>query len=141
MGLPMKDPAKRINRVKPALGEWVDLAPLEKPVLVPYPTAWFRKGTREYAVPKWIWDLWRQDPVTSQWSPGDQALALELGQTYYAFKPELRLKMQTLLGLNARGRRDLRWRNAAETDSAAKADEHAREARRLRIVKPEQESE
>jgi hypothetical protein len=74
------------------------------------------------------------DPVTGQWSPGDHALALELGANYYAIKPELRFKMQTALGLNASGRRSLRWRNAAETDSAAKADAHAREVRRLRIV-------
>jgi hypothetical protein len=136
----MKDPAQRINRVPPHRGEWVDLPPLQRPVLEPYPAHWFRRGIREFAIPKWIWDLWRTDPVTSQWSPGDIALALELGQSYYAFKPELRFKLQKALGLNAEGRRSLRWRNAAETDSAAKADAHAREARRLRIVKPEGEA-
>jgi hypothetical protein len=131
---PLKDPAVRINRVPPARGEWIDLAPLQKPILDPYPVAWFRRDVRDAAIHKWMWDLWREDPVTSQWSPGDHALALELGANYYAIKPELRFKMQTALGLNASGRRSLRWRNAAETDSAAKADAHAREVRRLRIV-------
>jgi hypothetical protein len=40
-----------------------------------------------------------------------------------------------MLGLNAHGRRNLRWRQPAETASALKANEHAVEARRLRIVR------
>jgi hypothetical protein len=140
MGLPLKDPAKRINRVKP-VSEWVDLPPLEKPILPPYPAEWFQRNRREFAIPKWMWDMWRQDPVTSQWSPADHAQALELGQDYYLFKPELRLRIQRSLGLNAAGRRQLRWRNVAETESAARADAAAKEARRLRIVKPEEEAD
>lgn len=135
---PLKSPDARINNHPPRLGEWVDLPPLERPVLEPYPADWYRRGTREEAIPKWIWDLWRRDPVTSQWAPGDHAQALELGRHYYALKPELRFKIQTYLGLNATGRRQLRWRNQAETASAEKADAHAREARRLRIVAPDQ---
>jgi len=133
-GAPLKDPAQRINHVPPSRGEWVDLQPLEKPILAPYPAEWFRRDARAWVIPKWIWDLWRQDPVTSQWSPADHALALEIGRNYYAIKPELRFKMTTALGLNAAGRRSLRWRNAAETESQTKAAEHAAEVRRLRIV-------
>src|SRR4051812_39116360 len=114
---PMKDPAVRVNRVQPARGEWVDLAPLREPVLEPYPAAWYRHGVREGAIPKWLWDKWREDPVTSQWSPGDHALALELGCNYAGYNPALRFKIQTALGLNAMGRRSLRWRNQAETES------------------------
>jgi hypothetical protein len=136
---PMKDPARRINRVPPSRGEWVDLDPLTEPRLEPYPAAWYRRDVRESAIPKWLWDKWREDSVTSQWSPGDHALALELGAAYYGLKPELRFKMQTALGLNAAGRRSLRWRNRAESESAERADTHAREQRRLRIVKPEEE--
>ena len=134
MGAParaLKDPAQRVNRVKPAQGEWVDLQPLERPVLPVYPRAWSR---REWAMPKWIWDYWRKDSVTSQWAPGDIALALELGENWHTLTPEYRLRVQTMLGLNARGRRDLRWRNPAETASAERANEHAAEVRRLRIV-------
>jgi hypothetical protein len=111
----MKDPARRINRVPPSRGEWVDLDPLTEPLLEPYPAAWYRRDMRESAIPKWLWDKWREDSVTSQWSPGDHALALELG------------------------RRSLRWRNRAESESAERANTHAREQRRLRIVKPEEE--
>lgn len=132
MGLPMKSPADRRNRVAPHRGEWVDLKPLEAPVLEPYPAAWSRRGAG--AIPRWLWEIWRTDPVTSQWSPGDRALALEMGASYQRLTPELRLRMQTMLGLNASGRRTLRWRNAAETESQEQANQHAAEARRLRIV-------
>lgn len=135
----MKDPARRINRVPPSRGEWVDLDPLGTPLLEPYPAAWYRRDVRESAIPKWLWDKWREDPVTSQWSPGDHALALELGASYYGLKPELRFKMQSALGLNAAGRRSLRWRNRAETEGQAEAVERAKEARRLRIVKPDEQ--
>src|SRR3954463_8314959 len=127
----MKDPARRINRVPPARGEWVDLDPLTVPLLEPYPAAWYRHGVREDAIPKWLWDKWREDPVTSQWSPGDHALALELGANYYGLRAELRFKMQTALGLNASGRRSLRWRTATETQGQVDAVERAKEARRL----------
>jgi len=138
-GPALKDPAQRVGRHPPRAGEWVDLAPLEKPILEPYPAAWHRRDARVFAIPKWIWDLWRQDSVTSQWSPADHALALEIGANWHALKPELRFKMTTYLGLNATGRRNLRWRNTAETESAAKADAHAAEVRRLRIVNRQQE--
>lgn len=127
-------PEQRRRYNQPARGEWVDLKPLETPLLKPYPAEWFRRDARAWVIPKWIWDLWRSDPVTSQWSPGDHALALEIGRNYYALKPDLRFKMTTALGLNSAGRRNLRWRNAVEAASAEKANEHAAEVRRLRIV-------
>lgn len=139
-GAPLKDPAQRVNHIAPSRGEWVDLAPLDKPLLAPYPAAWYRRDARAWAIPLWIWDLWRKDPVTSQWSPADHALALEIGRNYYAIKPELRFKMTTALGLNARGRRDLRWRNVAEAEGQAQAAEHAAEVRRMRIVRPEEDA-
>lgn len=140
MPAPLKAPEARVNRVKP-VSEWVDLQPLEEPVLEPYPAAWKRRDRRAFAVPQWIWDFWRRDPVTSQWSPGDHAAALEMGANYQALTPEFRFRIQTSLGLNATGRRALRWRNSAETESAAKATAHAAEVRRLRIVADRQEKE
>lgn len=133
MAFAQKDPAQRINRVKP-VSEWVDLAPLTAPVLPPYPTDWYRDETRHWAVPKFIWDLWREDPVTSQWSPGDMAIALELGRRFYRLKDADRHRIQCDLGLNAAGRRRLRWRNPTETARAIEANEKAAEVRRLRIV-------
>jgi hypothetical protein len=135
---PLKSPDARINNHPPQRGEWVDLKPLEDPVLPAYPAAWHLRDTKPFAVPKRTWDLWRTDPVTSQWAPGDLAMALELGERYWRIKDGDRLRMLTYLGLNARGRRDLRWRNPAETASAEKANQRAAELRRLRIVKPEE---
>src|SRR5262245_24980198 len=133
MGLPQKDPSQRVNRVKP-VSEWVDLEALEEPVLPEFPMEWHKRDRKPFVVPKWIWDLWRVDPVTSQWSPADIATALELGATWHTLKPEHRLRVQTYLGLNARGRRDLRWRNPTETLRAEEANAKAAEVRRLRIV-------
>lgn len=133
MGFAQKDPAQRINRVKP-VSEWVDLEPLDEPLLPPYPMHWYRDDMRQGAVPKFIWDLWRSDPVTSQWSPGDLATALELGAHFYALKDSDRLRIQTVLGLNAHGRRQLRWRIPIETERAYEAESKAAEVRRLRIV-------
>jgi hypothetical protein len=141
-GRPLKTPETRINNHAPTRGEWVDLEPLAEPVLPAYPIDWYRRDMRAFAIPKRTWDLWRQDPVTSQWAPGDIALVLELGERYWRMKDPDRLRIMTYLGLNARGRRDLRWREPVETESAKKADAHAAEVRRLRIVhEPETEQE
>ena len=105
------------------------------PVLPAYPPPWYKRDAKPFVIPKWMWDLWRADPVTSQWSNGDIATALDLGQNWNAYKPEQRLRTMTYLGLNAQGRRNLRWRNPTETKNAEKADAHAAEARRLRIVR------
>lgn len=128
-----KDPAQRINRVKP-VSEWVDLEPLDEPILPPYPMHWYRAELRLQAVPKWMWDLWRMDPVTSQWSPGDLALILDLGERFYHVKDPDRLRTLTYLGLNAAGRRNLRVRIPKETERYQNAERKAAEVRRLRII-------
>lgn len=136
MAFPQKDPSQRVNRVKP-VSEWVDLEPLDAPVLPAYPPPWYKRDAKPFVVPKWMWDLWRADPVTGAWSNGDIALALDLGQNWQHYKPEHRLRTMNCLGLTAAGRRNLRLRNAAEKQNAEKADAHAAEVRRLRIVRRE----
>jgi hypothetical protein len=126
VGAPLKDPGQRRRYNQPARGEWVDLQPLVKPVLPPWKKGW--------SIPKYVWDLWRQDSVTGQWSPADHAEALELAASYYNLKDEERRRIKTSLGLNAQGRRNLRWRNVAETKSAKEADAKVKEIRRLRVV-------
>ena len=135
MPAPLKAPDRRVNRVPPARGEWVDLDPLAEAVLPAYPMHWYRRDLRPFVVPKYIWDLWRSDPVTGQFSPGDVATALELGEQWARLKPEHRLRVQTYLGLNARGRRDLRWREPRETEAAVKTE--IADVKRLRIVSEE----
>src|SRR5262245_34958250 len=132
MGFAQKDPAQRVNRVKP-ITEWVDLQPLDEPILPPYPMVWYRTEVRPFVVPKYVWDLWRTDPVTSQWSAGDMAVALELGRHFYEYKVADRHRIQCDLGLNAAGRRRLRWRNPTESKRAEEANAKAAEVRRLRI--------
>ena len=134
MGLPQKDPGQRRRYNQPVRGEWVDLPALEAPVLPAYPMDWYKRDARAFAVPKWIWDLYRQDPVTSQWTPGDHRGCVGAGPQLALYSPEYRLRVQTMLGLNSKGRRDLRWRSPAETASAEKANRKAAEVRRLRIV-------
>lgn len=132
MGAPAKDPGARRRYNQPARGEWVELPELDEFVLPAYPMAWYAPQIKPFSIAKWMWDLWRSDPVTSQWSPADLALALELGERYWRFKDGDRLRIITILGLNAKGRRDLRWRMPEE----AKAIERTQtaEVRRLRIV-------
>jgi hypothetical protein len=137
MGFAQKDASQRINRVKP-VSEWVDLQPLEAPLLPPYPMHWYRTDLL-YVVPKWMWDLWREDPVTAQWSPGDLALVLDLGEHFYEIKQADRLRMLTVLGLNAAGRRNLRLRIPVETQRYEQASQQAAEVRRLRIVDKREE--
>jgi hypothetical protein len=139
VSLPAKDPGARRRYNQPARGEWTDLVPLSEPVLPAYPIDWYRRDQQPFVVPKFMWDAWRSDPVTSQWSSSDAAQALELGQRFYRYKDSERLRVMTYLGLNARGRRDLRWREPQEQE-AVKTTERA-EVRRLRIVAPEEPGE
>lgn len=104
----------RRRRNEPARGEWVDLEPLEVPVLPELPDAG--------ELPVWsvsLWDAWRSDPVTAQWSPGDVAYALETIRLHAADPGgkranEVRLRMDGL-GLTPKGKRDLRWRVVVES--------------------------
>lgn len=60
-----------------------------------------------------MWEAWRQDPVTAQWSPSDVAYALDTIRLYEGMTPsganEVRIRMDGL-GLTPKGKRDLRWR-------------------------------
>src|SRR4051812_49436060 len=81
---------QRRNRSKPQRGEWVDLEPLEKPVLPAADRSW------SLAV-KALWLAWRSDPVTSQYGPADLAAVRELARQYEDLKPnEQRLRMDGL---------------------------------------------
>lgn len=90
----------------PARGEWVDLPPLEAPVL------------EELAGGEWsvealeLWAAWRADPVTAEWSVADVAYAratIRMVSGGRTAPNEIRLRMDGL-GLTPKGKRDLRWR-------------------------------
>jgi hypothetical protein len=130
IGAAAKQPGQRRRYNQPLRGEWVDLPPLSEPVLPVYPAQW----VGEQVIPRYVWDLWRQDPVTSQWTPADLAVALEMGSRYYELADSERRLIQTSLGLNAKGRRDLRWRTQLEAKQQVEANAKTAQLRRLRLV-------
>ncbi len=67
-----KDARARRRRNAPAGGEWVDLYPLEEPVLqaLSDDDQWSERARD-------TWEAWRQDPATSQWSPADIRFAAD----------------------------------------------------------------
>lgn len=99
--------ANRQRRNEPARGEWVDLPPLDAPVLDTLPPGEWREETRE------VWESWRNDPVTSQWTPADITYALDTiklrDEGVERKASEVRLRMDAL-GLTPKGKKDLRWR-------------------------------
>ncbi len=103
--------AVRRRSNEPARGEWVDLPPLETPVLGRLPARsrdeepWSKRA-RE------TWEAWRSDPVTARWSASDTSYAEDLLALYELMPSsasEVRLRMDSL-GLTPKGKRDLRWR-------------------------------
>lgn len=120
-----KPKGQRRNGHAPQRGEWVDLEPLEKPVL---PAA--KRGWAPHV--KALWEAWRSDPVTSQYGPADLAAVGELARLFDDLQPnEQRLRMDGL-GLTPKGKRDLRWRTPAEVKTIEQ--QKPAEVRRLRVV-------
>ena len=132
IGAAPKDPSQRRNKSAPMRGEWVDLAPLEELVLPVADAEW-----PEHV--QMLWEAWRQDPVTAQYSPSDRAAVYELARRYDRLQPnEQRLRADGL-GLTPKGKRDLRWRiqsdaEAAKPKARRSAAASSREAR-LSVVK------
>jgi hypothetical protein len=113
----------------------MDLEPLEKPVLPPI-------GPREGGwspETKAMWDAWRQDPVSAQWSPSDVAYARDTIERFERNAPanELRLRMDGL-GLTPKGKRDLRWRTGTAVPKTEKPK--LAEVKRLRAIGPAHEA-
>lgn len=107
-----KAPEERHRTKQPGRGEWVDLPELAKPILKPLPA-------RDSAGERWrpevrrLWNAWRADPVTQEWSQADIAYAEETidlrNRSAHYGMAEIRLRMDAL-GLTPKGKRDLRWR-------------------------------
>jgi len=120
----------RQRRNKPARGDWLDLEPLEEPVL-PELGDLFVPADGE-SMPAWmpvtrlLWAAWRQDPVTATWNASDTAFAVDtiLLHAAAAVKSanEIRLRMESL-GLTPKGRRDLRLRLMEDSDEPEEPDE------------------
>jgi hypothetical protein len=137
-----KPKEQRVNRSQKLRGEWVDLEPLNKPVLeispVPEAADWHERTKR-------LWRAWRDDPVTSQWSQADIAAAIDVaieydhwvkrdkGYTQPAILSSI-YRRQDRLGLTPGGKRDLRWRTPNEVETLKEAERKPAEVRRIRAV-------
>jgi hypothetical protein len=136
-GFAPKPKDQRRNRTEPTRGEWVDLGPLEAPVLPELNDL----SPRAQA----LYDAWRADPVTGTFGPSEVAATVELAHLTDEFESggdpelkfqrvspsELRLRMDGL-GLTLKGKRDLRVRLVAT--EAAPARKTAPRSRKLRAV-------
>lgn len=106
---------KRRRRNEPARGDWVDLRKLDKPVLPALPKRPAKTGGWS-ARTRAAWKSWREDAVTAQYGPADIQAAIDLAFLYedwvrgeQQLAAEIRQR-QDRLGLNPKGKRDLRWR-------------------------------
>jgi hypothetical protein len=144
-GRPPKDPGQRRRYNQPARGEWVDLEPLEKPILPAYKSSWRiwiesrdRQGnpiTVRRGVSRAMWAAWRESPVTSQYGPEDIAAVCYLAETFHSLSDTARLTLLDRLGLTPKGKRDLRWRTPAEVKTIAAQEQPS--VKRLRVVEQE----
>lgn len=135
---PAPKEAGRRRRNEPTRGDWVDLPPIEAPVLPELPRLVndMDEPLEWRAATVATWAAWRSDPVSAQWSPSDVAYALDTIRLHNFMTSttasEVRLRMDAL-GLTPKGKRDLRWRITAEPVAADVAPPVA-EVRRLRAV-------
>jgi hypothetical protein len=108
--------SQRRRRNEPARGDWIDLPPLEAPVLPDLP----RLAEGEWPMGARLkWSAWQADPVTQIWTPADISFAVDTIRLYVVMTPssanEVRLR-EDGLGLTPKGKRDLRVRIAAAED-------------------------
>lgn len=113
-GPPPKSRDARRRKNEPARGDWLELAPLDEPVLPVLPKR--AKGEGQWpAATRAAWNAWRSDPVTGQYGEADVSYALDTIRLHAVMTPqtagEVRLRMDAL-GLTPKGRRDNRWRYA-----------------------------
>lgn len=108
-----KHPSERRNRIPPARGEWIDIpAPsLDEPCL-PELTK-LQKGHFN-RIAKENYRVWRFEPVCAYWSKVDIKAAMNILELYNVDDwtrnaAEIRQR-ETALGLNPKGKRDLRFR-------------------------------
>lgn len=128
-GPPPKDPSTRARRAAPARGEWVNLPPLERPVLGELPRRKRGRGGWSEQTRK-TWKAWRADPVTQTYTQADIAaietlifMVEELHRGDLRWATEVRHR-ETALGLNPKGKRDLRYRvSRIDQDAAARGPE------------------
>jgi hypothetical protein len=126
-------------------GEWVELPPLEGPLLPELPAKsgkgdWSRRA-RE------TWEAWRVDPATAQLTKADIAFLVDTlhlvdrcaCEPQSSLAAEIRIRLDTV-GLTPKGRQDRRWRLVPEDNAPPEATDMSprrlAQRRRLMAVDP-----
>lgn len=125
VGAAPKLPEQRRRRNVPERGEWVELEPLEEPIL--------KIWDDRFTVRRDMWEAWRDSPVTSQYGREDIAAIEDLAIGWDEMTFADRDRRMDRLGLTPKGKRDLRWRTPNEVKTIRKAQEKA-SVTRLRTV-------
>jgi hypothetical protein len=116
-GPPPKPRHMRRHRAQPARGEWVELEPLERPVLPPLPRRGRGQGPWS-ARTRQLWEGYRADPATALFGASEIAQAVEIAYVHEelvrdpaksSLAAEVRFR-EDRLGLSLKGKRDLRLR-------------------------------
>jgi hypothetical protein len=134
-----KLPDERRNRSEPQRGEWIELRPLERPVLPALP----RRGRGEG---QWsprtrrVYEGWRSDPVTATFGRNEIAATVELAflqeelaRGKVALASEIRQRADGL-GLPLKGKRDLRFRVVGPGELVRLERSAPRKQRHIRAV-------
>jgi hypothetical protein len=131
-----KPPEQRTNHHAPQRGEWTELEPLKRAALPALPAR--SRGDGWSPRTRRAWAAWRKDPVTATYGPSEIQLALDLAYAYeewvrgrWTLLTEIR-QLTDRLGLNPKGKRDLRLRVAAPKQ--AEVARLPRRERKLRAV-------
>ena len=112
---------------QPTQGEWVDLEPLDEPILEPAHPRWPIESRR-------LWEAIRSDPVSSQYTEADVQMLKETMRVWRRLLPhEQRLRME-MFGITPKGRRALRFRTQLEARQQQEAVAKNAEIRRLRVT-------
>jgi len=108
-------------------GEWIDLEPLDKPVLGPY-------NRKTMTVREAMWNAWRRSPETGQYGDADIQAIYELAIRWADLTFADQDRRMHALGLTPKAKRDLRWRTPNEVKTIRKQEAQA-QVRKLHIAK------
>src|SRR5882672_3647542 len=113
-GRPLKAPEQRRNRTRPGLGEWIELPNEFETVLPAAKPSWSPRVKR-------LWNGWRADSLTSQYTAADVAYIFDLADQFDELAEATQTARMDRLGLTPKGRRELRWRTQQEAEQQREA--------------------
>ena len=127
-----KPKAERRTRHVPRAGDWIDLEPLEAPILEGANPRWVAAAKR-------LWMAIRTDPISAQYSDADiQALKETFNEWGELAHAEQRRRLETF-GVTPKGRQDLRWRTPQYQRAIKDHERKEAAVRQLRVVADEED--